>query len=114
MYFNASTGEIVLAEEEVERADGNFEYRRITVGEETEDIATASQSVESTESYESLSEEEIQKILALAKEYLVDPEKLIEAVRRRDNSPWSNLKVYEQEEWEDLMTQRYGDEWKEW
>lgn len=118
VYFNASTGEIVLAEEEVEHADGSFEYRRITVGEEkvqeTDDIVKVFQSVESTESYGSLSEEEIQEILALAKMYLVDPEKLIEAVSRRDDSPWSNLKVYEQAEWEELMTQRYGDAWKDW
>ncbi len=115
--LHAATGEIVLAEERVERADGSMEYRRISVGEEPlqETAAvTESQSVESAESDESLSEAEIQELFALARQYLVDPEKLIEAVERRDDSPWSNLKVYEQEEWETLMTERYGDAWKEW
>lgn len=115
--FDAATGEIVLAEERVERADGSMEYRRIPVREEPlqETAAvTESQSAEGTESDESLSEAEIQELFSLARQYLVDPEKLIEAVERRDDSPWSNLKVYEQEEWEALMTERYGDAWKEW
>lgn len=118
VYFNAATGEIVLAEEEVEHADGSLEYRRITIGEqkvqETDNIVSASQSVESTESEKSLSEVAMEDIFALAKKYLVDPEKLMEAVSRRDDSPWSNLQVYEQEEWEAMMTERYGDAWKEW
>lgn len=115
--FDAATGELVLAEERVERADGSMEYRRIPVGEEPlqETAAvTESQSAEGTESDESLSEAEIRELFSLARQYLVDPEKLIEAVERRDDSPWSNLKVYEQEEWEALMTERYGDAWKEW
>lgn len=115
--FDAATGEIVLAEERVERADGSMEYRRIPVREEPlqETAAvTESQSAEGTESDESLSEAEIRELFSLARQYLVDPEKLIEAVERRDDSPWSNLKVYEQEEWEALMTERYGDAWKEW
>lgn len=67
--------------------------------------------------HENLSREEIQEeyhVFSLAREYFVDPEELTDAIVRGDNSPWSNLKVYEQTQWEELMAERYGDGWNEW
>lgn len=53
-----------------------------------------------------------------AKEFLVDPEELTDAIIDGITSerfdPYSELKVYTREEWENRMTKLYGEEWKEW
>ena len=65
--------------------------------------------------------EEIQQeyeIFELAKKYYVDPEELTDAIWEGIHSdrfdPFANTKTYEKEEWERIMTERYGDAWKTW
>ena len=65
--------------------------------------------------------EEIQKeykVFELAKKYYMDPEELTDAIWEGIHSdrfsPFSNTKTYEKEEWERMMTEKYGEEWITW
>lgn len=53
-----------------------------------------------------------------AKKYYMDPEELTDSIIRGIQgsrfSPYSETPSYLPEEWETLMTERYGDAWKEW
>ena len=53
-----------------------------------------------------------------AKKYYMDPEELTDAIiqglKGDKFSPFSETPVYEKEEWEAMMTQRYGDAWEKW
>lgn len=68
-----------------------------------------------------LSREEIQQeydVFRLAKEYYADPEELtdtiIEGINDEKFSPFSNVKIYEEDVWKEIMTEKYGDAWKDW
>lgn len=65
--------------------------------------------------------EEIQEeygVYKKAREFLVDPEELTDAIIDGIGSerfdPYASLKVYTREEWESRMTELYGEEWREW
>lgn len=53
-----------------------------------------------------------------AAKYLVDPEELtdnlIEGIYGSKFAPYENIIIYDKEEWVNLMTERYGEEWKNW
>jgi len=57
-------------------------------------------------------------IYHLAKENLVDPDKLTSNIERQMFSstfdPYSNLQQYSKIDWEKEMTKEYGKSWKKW
>lgn len=94
---------------EVKERYGNNNYSEELLTDETAD----------TES--SLSREDIQKeydVFSMARQNYMDPEELTDAIINGigsgNFSPFSDTKSYEPEEWEKIMTERYGDDWKNW
>lgn len=80
-----------------------------------------SQEDETEQKVEEMSREEVQQhydIFALARKYCMDPEELTDAFMRGISddrfSPFSETKSYSEEEWTAMMTEKYGDEWKNW
>lgn len=77
---------------------------------------------ENTESEETeLTREDVMElydVFAIAAEYYMDPDEITDYIIHSEEtgyfSLYTEVKQYEKEEWEQLMTEKYGEEWHEW
>ena len=83
-----------------------------------EDIEDDIQQLDSVTEVDRETIKEEYEVYRCAATYLVDPEELTDAIIRGINSsrfdPYAEITVYSREDWEERMTELYGDEWKEW
>lgn len=115
LYLNPYTQEIIQCLEKI-----SYDENGRSVWERVDNSSTFNDSTGDV-SEKIWTREEIQKeykVFELAKKYYMDPEELTDAIWEGIHSdrfdPFANTKTYAKEEWERIMTERYGDVWITW